>query len=67
MASAHIENSAHSTGYDAQRLHTNDMEIGVTDAVQYVKLCPSFHKILGAELFGSLLREFGSSIVGGFS
>jgi hypothetical protein len=34
MASAHIENSAHSTGYEAQRLHTNDMEIGVTDAVQ---------------------------------
>ncbi|TVY81483.1 Aquaporin-3 [Lachnellula suecica] len=34
MASSHIENSAHTTGYDAQRLHTHDMEIGVTDAVQ---------------------------------
>ncbi|TVY58030.1 Aquaporin-3 [Lachnellula cervina] len=34
MASQHIEDSAHTTGYDARRLHTNDMEIGVTDAVQ---------------------------------
>ncbi|CZR51891.1 probable Putative channel protein, exgression is glucose repressed by Mig1 and Mig2 [Phialocephala subalpina] len=34
MSSAHVENAAHMTGYDAQRLHTHDMEIGVTDAVQ---------------------------------
>jgi len=34
MASAHIEDLAHSTGYDARRMETNDMEIGVTDAVQ---------------------------------
>ncbi|TVY49685.1 Aquaporin [Lachnellula occidentalis] len=33
MASTHIEDGA-TTGYDARRLHTNDMEIGVTDAVQ---------------------------------
>ncbi|TVY22796.1 Aquaporin-3 [Lachnellula hyalina] len=30
----HVEDSAHTTGYDARRLHTNDMELGVTDAVQ---------------------------------
>jgi hypothetical protein len=34
MSSAHVENAAHMAGYDAQRLHTHDMEIGVTDAVQ---------------------------------
>jgi alpha-N-arabinofuranosidase len=34
---------------------------------QYVKLCPCFHKSLGAELFGNSIREFGSSIVGDFS
>jgi hypothetical protein len=34
MSSAHVENNYHTTGYEAQRLHTNDMEIGVTDAVQ---------------------------------
>jgi len=33
MSSAHVENG-HTTGYEARRLHTNDMEIGVTDAVQ---------------------------------
>ncbi|KAG4421801.1 hypothetical protein IFR04_005051 [Cadophora malorum] len=33
MSSGHIEH-AHTTGYDAERLHTHDMEIGVTDAVQ---------------------------------
>jgi hypothetical protein len=27
-----------------------------------VKLCPFFHKSLGAERFGGLLREFGSSM-----
>jgi hypothetical protein len=30
---------------------------------QYVKLCPCSHKDLGAELFGSLLRELGSSLI----
>jgi uncharacterized protein (DUF2235 family) len=30
---------------------------------QYVKLCPCFHRFLGTELFGSLLREFGSSTI----
>jgi hypothetical protein len=30
---------------------------------QYVKLCPYFHRFLGTELFGSLLREFGSSMI----
>ncbi|KAH6679529.1 aquaporin-like protein [Halenospora varia] len=34
MASQHIENTAHTTGHTPTRLHTNDMEIGVTDAVQ---------------------------------
>lgn len=34
MSSAHVENAAHTSGYEAQRLHTHDMEIGVTDAVQ---------------------------------
>lgn len=36
MSSAHVENvnGGHATGYEAHRLHTNDMEIGVTDAVQ---------------------------------
>ena len=31
---AHIEDSSHTTGYDARRLHTRDMEVGYTDAVQ---------------------------------
>jgi hypothetical protein len=31
--------------------------------IQYVKVCPCFHKFMGAEFFGSLLREFGSSII----
>lgn len=34
MSSAHVENAGHTSGYEAQRLHTHDMEIGVTDAVQ---------------------------------
>jgi hypothetical protein len=34
MTSSHHENPSHTTGYNAQRLHTNDMEIGVTNAVQ---------------------------------
>jgi hypothetical protein len=34
MSSAHVEDAAHTTEYDPKRLHTNDMEIGVTDAVQ---------------------------------
>jgi len=34
MSTRHVEDSAHTTGYDAHRLHTNDMEIGITDAVQ---------------------------------
>jgi hypothetical protein len=34
MASEHVEDLAHTTGYDARRLHTQDMEMGVTDAVQ---------------------------------
>jgi len=34
MSSAHREDAGHTTGYDAHRLHTHDMEIGVTDAVQ---------------------------------
>jgi len=34
MSSSHVENPSHTTGYDAQRLHTNDMEIGITDALQ---------------------------------
>jgi hypothetical protein len=33
MAS-HVEDASHTTGYDPRRLQTNDMEIGVTDAVQ---------------------------------
>ena len=33
MSSAHVENG-HTTGNDVRRMHTNDMEIGVTDAVQ---------------------------------
>jgi hypothetical protein len=32
-------------------------------ASQCVKLCPCFHRFLGTELFGSLLREIGSSII----
>jgi hypothetical protein len=35
--------------------------------VQYVKLCPCFDKILGAELFGNPFRDFGTSIIGEFS
>jgi len=34
MASAHIEDPSHTTGYDARRLHTNELEGGVTEAVQ---------------------------------
>ena len=34
MPSDHVEDSARTTGYDAQRMHTNDMELGVTDAVR---------------------------------
>jgi len=34
MVSEHVEDPARTTGYDARRLHTHDMEIGVTDAVQ---------------------------------
>jgi hypothetical protein len=30
---------------------------------QYVRLCPCFHRFVGAELFGNLLREFSSSII----
>jgi glycerol uptake facilitator-like aquaporin len=31
---SHVENSSHLTGYEAHRLHTGDLEIGVTDAIQ---------------------------------
>ncbi|KAI6714880.1 hypothetical protein JHW43_002534 [Diplocarpon mali] len=34
MSATHVEDAGHSTGYDAHRLNTHDMEIGVTDAVQ---------------------------------
>ena len=34
MSSAHVEDASHITEYDAHRLHTNEMEVGVTDAVQ---------------------------------
>lgn len=38
MASRHVEEAGYTNagygGHDAQRLHTNQMEIGVTDAVQ---------------------------------
>jgi len=34
MTSAHVEDPSHTTGYDPRRLETNDMEIGVTDAVR---------------------------------
>lgn len=34
MASKHAEDSAHTTGYEPQRLHTGQLEVGVTDAVQ---------------------------------
>ena len=35
MSSAdHYENASHTTGYDARRLRTRDLEVGVTDAVQ---------------------------------
>lgn len=34
MASTHVEDPAHTTGYDPRRLQTNDMEIGYTEAVQ---------------------------------
>ncbi|KAG0651579.1 hypothetical protein D0Z07_1872 [Hyphodiscus hymeniophilus] len=34
MSSAHQENMASTTGYDPRRLQTNDMEIGITDAVR---------------------------------
>jgi purine-cytosine permease-like protein len=37
------------------------------DSLQYVKLCPCFYKILRTELFGSLLRELGSSLILKFS
>jgi hypothetical protein len=30
----HIEDAAHTTGYDARRLHTHELEIGVTEAIQ---------------------------------
>lgn len=34
MTSTHVENPSYTSGYDAHRLHTGQMEIGVTDAVQ---------------------------------
>lgn len=34
MSATHHEDASYSTGYDVRRLRTNDMEIGVTDAVQ---------------------------------
>lgn len=34
MSSPHVEDPSHTTGFEAQRLRTHDMEIGVTDAVQ---------------------------------
>jgi hypothetical protein len=34
MASTHVGQNGHAIGHDLTRLHTHDMEIGVTDAVQ---------------------------------
>lgn len=34
MSSSHQENAGHTTGYEAQRLQTNELEIGITEAVQ---------------------------------
>jgi hypothetical protein len=34
MSSTHVENDDHTTGYDARRLHTNDIEVGYSDAIQ---------------------------------
>jgi hypothetical protein len=34
MSSTHVEDAGHTTGYDPHRMHTGDMEIGVTEAVQ---------------------------------
>ncbi|KAI9744877.1 MAG: hypothetical protein M1818_001802 [Claussenomyces sp. TS43310] len=34
MSSQHVEHPSHTTGYDARRLQTGQLELGVTDAVQ---------------------------------
>lgn len=34
MTTEHVEDPSHTTGYDARRLHTNQLEVGVTDAIQ---------------------------------
>jgi hypothetical protein len=34
MSAAHMESSGHSSGTDMRRLQTNELEIGVTEAVQ---------------------------------
>lgn len=34
MSSSHRENAGQTTGYEPQRLHTNELEIGFTEAVQ---------------------------------
>ena len=37
MASTHVEDPSHTTGYDPRRLQTHVMEIGFTEAVQKVR------------------------------
>ncbi|RDW72107.1 putative channel protein [Coleophoma crateriformis] len=34
MSAEHVEHPAHATGYDARRIHTNELELGVTDAIK---------------------------------
>jgi hypothetical protein len=34
MSSAHHEHPAHTTGYEAHRLHTGELEVGITEALQ---------------------------------
>lgn len=34
MTTDHVEHAAHTTGYEAHRLHTDEIELGVTEAVQ---------------------------------
>ena len=34
MTTVHVEKAANASGSDIRRLHTHEMEIGITDAVQ---------------------------------
>jgi len=48
-ATRHVEDAGHTTGYDARRLHTNDMEVGVTvgvggESLSYFELSHGFSR-----------------------